>query len=234
MKAIILAGGKGTRLKPYTTIIPKPLVPLGDRAILEILIGRLKKYGITDLTLCVNHLSNLIIAYFGNGKKWGVDIKYSLEHEFLSTVAPIKLIKDLPENILVMNGDLMTDLDFIELYNYHLENKSLITVATYKRTVKIDFGVIEIDKNKNIAVGFKEKPEYELNVSMGVYVFNKEVLNFVPDGIPFGFDDLMQILITKNKSIKVYPYDGYWLDIGRPEDYEKANEDIGKLNIEGV
>jgi len=231
MKAIILAGGKGTRLKPYTTIIPKPLVPLGNRAILEILIGRLKKYGITDLTLCVNYFSNLIMAYFGNGKKWGVDIKYSLEHEFLSTVAPIKLIKDLPENILVMNGDLITDLDFIELYNYHLENKSLITVATYKRTAKIDFGVIEIDKNKNIAVGFKEKPEYELNVSMGVYVFNKKVLNFVPDGQPFGFDDLMQVLIVKNKNIKVYPYNGYWLDIGRPEDYEKANEDIEKLNL---
>ena len=231
MKAVILAGGKGTRLKPYTTIIPKPLVPLGDRAILEILIGRLKKYGITNLTLCVNHLSNLIIAYFGNGKKWGVNIKYSLEHEFLSTVAPIKLIKNLPENFLVMNGDLLTDLDFKELYNYHLENKSLITVATYKRTAKIDFGVIEIDKNKNIAVGFKEKPEYELNVSMGVYVFNKKILNFVPDGQPFGFDDLMQVLIAKNKNIKVYPYDGYWLDIGRPEDYEKANEDIEKLNL---
>jgi len=231
MKAIILAGGKGTRLKPYTTIIPKPLVPLGNRAILEILIGRLKKYGITDLTLCVNHLSHLIMAYFGNGKKWGVDIKYSLEHEFLSTVAPIKLIKDLPENFLVMNGDLLTDLDFKELYNYHLENKSLITVATYKRTAKIDFGVIEIDKNKNIAVGFKEKPEYELNVSMGVYAFNRKVLNFVPDGQPFGFDDLMQVFIAKNKNIKIYPYDGYWLDIGRPEDYEKANEDIEKLNL---
>jgi len=231
MKAIILAGGKGIRLKPYTTIIPKPLVPLGDRAILEILIDRLKKYGITDLTLCVNYFSNLIMAYFGNGKKWGVDIKYSLEHEFLSTVAPIKLIKDLPENFLVMNGDLLTDLDFKEIYNYHLENKSLITVATCKRTAKIDFGVIEIDKNKNIAVGFKEKPEYELNVSMGVYVFNKKVLNFVPDGQPFGFDDLMQVLIVKNKNIKVYPYNGYWLDIGRPEDYEKANEDIEKLNL---
>lgn len=234
MKAVILAGGKGIRLRPYTIIIPKPLVPLGDRAILEILIGRLKKYGITDLTLCVNHLSNLIIAYFGKGKKWGVNIKYSFEQEFLSTVAPIKLVKDLPENFLVMNGDLLTDLDFKELYNYHIENKSLITVATYNRTAKIDFGVIEIDKNKNIAVEFVEKPEYELNVSMGVYVFNKKVLNFIPDGQPFGFDDLMQILIDKNKHIKVYPYDGYWLDIGRPEDYEKANEDIEKLGLEGI
>jgi len=231
MKAIILAGGKGTRLKPYSTIIPKPLVPLGDKAALEILISRLKKYGITDLTLCVNHLSNLIMAYFGNGKKWGVNIKYSLEHEFLSTVAPIRLIKDLPENFLVMNGDLLTDLDFKELYNYHLKNKSLITVATYKRTVKIDFGVIEIDKNKNTAVGFKEKPRYKLNVSMGIYVFNKKVLDFVPNGKPFGFDNLMLTLLAKSQTIKVYPYDGYWLDIGRPEDYERANEDIKKLNL---
>lgn len=231
MKAVILAGGKGTRLKPYTTIIPKPLVPLGDRAILEILIGGLKKCGVTDLTLCVNHLAELIMAYFGNGKKWGVNMEYSLERESLSTVAPIKLIKDLPENFLVMNGDLLTDLNFKNLYNYHLKSKAIITVATYKRITMIDFGVIDIDKDKNIAVGFKEKPRYKLNVSMGVYVFNKKVLDFVPNGKPFGFDNLMLALLAKGKIIKVYPYDGYWLDIGRPEDYERANKDIKKLNL---
>ena len=230
MKAVILAGGKGTRLRPYTTIIPKPLVPIGNKAILDILIGRLKKCGITDLILCVNHLAELIMAYFSDGSKWGMKIEYSMEHKPLSTVAPIKLIKGLPENFLVMNGDLLTDLDFKKLYNYHLENKALITVATYKRTAKIDFGVIDVDENNNIALGFKEKPEYEANVSMGVYVFNKKVLNFVPDDEPFGFDDLMLALLAKGQIIKVYPYDGYWLDIGRPEDYEKANEDIGKLN----
>ena len=231
MKAIILAGGKGTRLRPYTVVMPKPLVPVGNRAILEILIGRLKKYGVTDLTLCVNHLAELIMAYFGDGSKWGVKIKYSMEHNSLSTVAPIKLIKSLPENYLVMNGDLLTDLDFKKLYDYHLENNALITVATYKRTAKIDFGVMDIDKDNNIAIGFKEKPEYELNVSMGVYVFNKKVLDFVPAGKPFGFDDLMLALLDKGQTIKVYPYDGYWLDIGRPEDYERANEDIKKLNL---
>jgi NDP-sugar pyrophosphorylase family protein len=231
MKAIILAGGKGTRLKPYTTVIPKPLVPVGSRAILEILISRFKECGIVELTLAVNHLAELIMAYFGDGSKWGVKIKYSVEHELLSTIAPIKLIKDLPENFLVMNGDLLTDLDFKKLYNYHLENKALITVATYKRIAKIDFGVIDIDKNENVAVGFKEKPQYELNVSMGVYVFNRKVLDFVPDKKPFGFDDLMLTLLDKKHSIKVYPYDGYWLDIGRPEDYEKANEDLGKLSL---
>lgn len=231
MKAVILAGGKGTRLRPYTTIIPKPLVPIGNKAILEILIDRLKKCGITDLILCVNHLAELIMAYFSDGSKWGMKIKYSMEHKPLSTVAPIKLIKGLPENFLVMNGDLLTDLDFKKLYNYHLENKALITVATYKRTAKIDFGVIDSDKDNNVAVGFKEKPEYELNVSMGVYVFNRKVLNFVPNEKPFGFDDLMLALLAKGQIIKVYPYDGYWLDIGRPEDYEKANEDMGKTGL---
>ncbi len=231
MKAVILAGGKGTRLKPYTTIIPKPLVPIGDKAILEILIGRLKKYGITDLTLCVNHLAELIMAYFGNGSKWGVKIEYSFEDKPLSTVAPIKLIKNLPKNFFVMNGDLLTDFDFKKFYDYHLKNKELLTVATYKRNHKTDFGVIDIDKAKNIAIGFREKPEQTLNVSMGVYVFNKNVLDFVPNNEPFGFDDLMLTLLDKKQPIKVYPYDGYWLDIGRPEDYEKASEDIEKLDF---
>lgn len=231
MKAIILAGGKGTRLRPYTTIIPKPLVPLGNRAILEILIGRLKKCGITELTLCVNHLAHLIMAYFDDGSKWAVKIRYSVEDELLSTIAPIKLIKDLPEDFLVMNGDLLTNLDFRKLCKYHLKNNALLTVGTYKRTARIDYGVIDIDKDKNIAVGFEEKPEYEVNVSMGIYVFNRKILDFVPDDKPFGFDDLMLTLLDKKQTVKVYPYDGYWLDIGRPDDYEKANEEIGELSL---
>jgi len=231
MKAVILAGGKGTRLKPYTTILPKPLVPIGDKAILEILIGRLKKFGITDITMCVNHLAELIMAYFGDGSKWGVKIEYSFEDIPLGTVAPIKLIKNLPEDFFVMNGDLLTDFDFRKFYDYHLNSKELLTVATYKRTHKTDFGVIDIDAVKNIATGFREKPEQTLYVSMGVYVFNKNVLDFVPDNKPFGFDDLMVTLLDKKQPIKVYPYDGYWLDIGRPEDYEKANEDAEKLSL---
>ena len=231
MKAVILAGGKGTRLKPYTTVIPKPLVPVGNRAILEILIGRLRKCGVTEVTLCVNHLAELIMAYFNDGRKWRVKMKYSVEHEALSTIAPLRLIKDLPENFLVMNGDLLTDLDFRKLYKYHLENNALLTVATYKRTARIDYGVIDIDKDKNTAVGFKEKPKYEVNVSMGLYVFNRRILDFVPDEKPFGFDDLMLTLLGKKQPVRVYPYGGYWLDIGRPDDYEKANQDIGELNF---
>ncbi len=231
MRAIILAGGKGTRLKPYSAVLPKPLVPIGDKAILEILINRLKKSGITSLTICVNHLAGLIKAYFGDGKKLGVNIEYSIEDKPLGTVAPIKLIDDLPEDFFVINGDLLTDLDFRELFKCHLENNSLMTIATYKRTLKIDFGVIDIDKNKSVIKGFKEKPEYELDVSMGVYVINKKVLEMIPRDKKFGFDDLIFEILKKNQPIKVYPYSGYWLDIGRPDDYEKANEDIGKLNL---
>jgi NDP-mannose synthase len=228
-KAIILAGGKGTRLKPYTTVIPKPLVPIGERAILQILMERLKKYGFTDLTLCVNHMADLIMAFLGNGKKYGVKVEYSLEDKPLSTVAPIKLIKNLPQHFLVMNGDLLTDLDFRELFKYHIQKKALFTVATYERKVKIDFGVIEMNKQNNTATGFVEKPEYDYNVSMGIYVFNKDVLKYVPKNIPFGFDNLMLTLLEKKIPINLFPYKGYWLDIGRPDDYEKANEDLSNI-----
>ena len=234
MKAIILAGGKGARLRPYTTIIPKPLVPVKDKAILEILIGRLKKYGITEITLCVNHLYKLIMAYFGNGEEWGVKIGYSLEDKPLGTIAPLKLIKNLPNNFFVMNGDVLTDINFKQLFEFHLREKALLTVAVTKRRTKIDFGIFDVDKTKNIALAFREKPEYELNVSTGIYVFNKKVLDFVPRNKSLGFDELVFLLLEEKQTIKLFPFEGYWLDIGRPEDYEKANEDIDKLITKGV
>lgn len=230
MKAVILAGGKGTRLKPYTSVIPKPLVPVGERAILEILITRLKKLGVDEVFICVNHFAEIIMAFFGDGKKFGLKINYSVEDKPLSTVAPIKLIANLPENFLVMNGDLLTDLDFGALYNYHLNHKALLTVSTYQRKTRIDFGVIDVDPEAKVATGFREKPEYTFDVSMGVYAMNRRVLDFVPSGESFGFDNLMVSLLQRSEPVKIYPYAGYWLDIGRPDDYEKANEDIDLLN----
>jgi NDP-sugar pyrophosphorylase family protein len=229
MKAIVLAGGKGTRLRPYTTVIPKPLVPIGEKAVLEILLGRLKKAGAKEVILCVNHFAELIKAFFGDGSKYGIKIQYSLEEKPLSTVAPIKLISNLPDNFLVMNGDLLTDLKFKELFAYHLKRKTLLTVATYKRKVKIDFGVITIDDETKSATKFSEKPEYDYEVSMGVYVFNKKVLDFVPKNQQFGFDDLMLELLEKKKEIAIFQYNGFWLDIGRPEDYDKANESYQEI-----
>lgn len=230
MKAVILAGGKGTRLKPYTTVIPKPLVPVGEKAILEILITQLKKEGVDEVFICLNHFAEIIMAFFGDGSRFGLKINYSLEDEPLGTVAPIKLIKGLPENFLVMNGDLLTDLPFHELFEYHINGKALLTVSTFTRKNKIDFGVIDVDPVSLFATGFREKPEYTFDVSMGVYAMNRDVLEFVPPGTHFGFDNLMLTLLEKKRPAKIFPYGGYWLDIGRPDDYEKANEDIEKLN----
>ncbi len=224
MKAIILAGGKGTRLKPYTYVLPKPLVPVGERPILAILLEQLKKSGIDDLVFCVNHMAELIMAYFGKGEKFGVSIEYSMEEKPMGTIAPLKLIKNLPENFLLMNGDLLTDIDFKELYNYHLDSGALVTVGTYQRQVNVDFGVMEIENNT--VTGFVEKPQYDYSVSMGIYVFNRSVLDFVPGDRAFGFDHLMLKLLEEKQKINVYPFDGYWLDIGRPEDFERANQDI--------
>jgi NDP-sugar pyrophosphorylase family protein len=232
MKAVIMAGGKGTRLKPYTTSIPKPLVPVGEKAIIEILLNRLKKNGVDEVFICLNHFAGMIAAFLGDGSRFGLKINYSLEDRPLSTVAPLKLIRDLPEDFLVMNGDLLTDLDFSSLFDYHLKDSALLTVATFSRKTKIDFGVIETDPATSTAIGFREKPEYKFTVSMGVYAMNRKILDWVPDNEPFGFDHLMLKLLEARQRIAVFPYEGYWLDIGRPEDYEKANEDI--LKIEGL
>lgn len=224
MKAIILAGGKGTRLKPYTYVLPKPLVPVGENPILAILIRQLEKQGIRDITLCVNHMSELIMAYLGSGEKFGVKIEYSMEEKPLGTIAPLKLLKNLPENFLLMNGDLLTDLSFLDLYNDHTASGALITIGTYKRVVNIDFGVVKVEDHA--ITGFLEKPQYDYSVSMGIYALNRKVLEFVPENRAFGFDDLMLALLHHKQNIRAYSFGGYWLDIGRPEDFERANQDI--------
>ncbi len=231
MKAVILAGGKGTRLKPYTYVLPKPLVPVGEKPILAILVRQLKYYGIRDITFCVNHMAELIMAYFGNGEKFGVSITYSMEQQPLGTIAPLKLLNDLPDHFLLMNGDLLTDLNFVELYDYHIKAGALVTVGSYTRKVAIDFGVLHTENN--LVTAFYEKPQYDYHVSMGVYVFNKKVLGYVPGNLPFGFDQLMLKLLEEKQEINVFPFSGYWLDIGRPEDFEKANHDIQCGNFKG-
>lgn len=232
MQAIILAGGKGTRLAPYTTEIPKPLVPVGGKPIIEILLTRLKKHGVNEAVICVNHLAHLIAAVLDDGKRLGLNITYSLEDQPLSTVAPLKLIRKLDDNFLVANGDVLTDLDFKKLYDYHLRTGALLTVATHRRLNKIDYGVIKAGPDRMVTA-FEEKPVYDFTVSMGVYVFSREVLRFVPDSEPFGFDHLMLKLINEKQRIATYPFDGYWMDIGRPDDYEQAKVDV-KSNPELV
>lgn len=230
MRAIILAGGKGTRLRPYTTLIPKPLVPLGGKySILEIIILQLARNGFSHVTLAVNHLSQLIMAYFGDGERLGVKIDYSLEDGELSTVGPLTLIEDLPQNFLVMNGDILCDLNYREFFQAHVKNGNRISVSAHRRQVKVDFGVLRYDDDGRLS-GFQEKPSYNLDVSMGVYCFNRSVIESVPRGVEYGFDDLMADCLADNLRIDVMPFSGFWLDIGRPEDYQHADENFAELS----
>jgi NDP-sugar pyrophosphorylase family protein len=217
MKAVILAGGKGTRLKPYTTVFPKPLMPLGDKPILEIIIRQLKSHGFDEVIITVGHLAELIMAFFNDGSKFSVEIDYSREDKPLGTAGGLGLIKkELNETFLMMNGDVLTTLDFSDLVNYHKRNGAIATIALKKRDVKIDFGVVELDVDNNI-VGYSEKPEIEYLVSMGVYAFEPIVLEYIKPNEYLDFPDLIKKLISNGETVKGYVYDGYWLDIGRPD-----------------
>lgn len=226
--AVILAGGKGTRLKPYTISIPKPLVPVGEKPVMEIILIKLKENGFEKIIIAVNHMAELIQAYFGNGSKWGLKIIYSVEEIPLSTMGPLKLIDNLPDDFLVMNGDVLTDLDINQFFKNHTDNKNILTIAAHKRTEKIDYGVLGTDGN-NFLIEFNEKPEYSFLVSMGIYCLNRKTLDYIPSNEFFGFDHLMNSLIKSNEKPLVYEYDGYWLDIGRPSDYETAINDFNIL-----
>lgn len=227
-RAVILAGGKGTRLRPYTISLPKPLMPIGDYPILEIIVRQLKNYGFSRITMAVNHQAEIIKAFFGNGSKWNLCIDYSLEDKALSTMAPLKLINDLPDDFLVMNGDVLTDLNFEDFYSYHVKSKNIFTISSYQRKIKSEFGVLDIDENKNL-VGFNEKPISALEVSMGVYMVSKSSIDYIPKNTFYGFNHLMIDLIKNKKNPKVYNFTGYWLDIGRPDDYLQALDQFDKL-----
>ena len=220
-RAVILAGGKGTRLKPYTVVLPKPLMPIGDYPILEVIIRQLKQYGFTHITIAVNHQAEIIKAFFGNGSKWNIKIDYSLEEKALSTMAPLKLITDLPGDFLVMNGDILTDLDFGKFYKNHIKNKNIFTISSYKREVKSEFGVLDVN-NSNTLYGFREKPISTYDVSMGIYMVSKKAVEYIPEDTFYGFDHLMLDLIKNKEKPKVKMFDGYWLDIGRVDDYDIA------------
>jgi NDP-mannose synthase len=229
MRAIILAGGKGTRLRPYTTLIPKPLVPLGGKySILEIIIMQLVRSGFTHITLAVNHLSQLIMAYFGDGSRLGVKLDYSLEEGELSTIGPLTLIEDLPEHFLVMNGDILCDLNYHAFLDSHIKSGSRVSVSAYRRQVKIDFGILRYDTEGHLKE-FQEKPTYDFDVSMGIYCINRSVVEALPHGIKYGFDNLMNDGLANKEQIAIRPFSGYWLDIGRPDDYEYANENFTEL-----
>ncbi len=222
-RAVILAGGRGTRLYPYTHVLPKPLMPIGDYPILEVVVRQLAKSGFDHITLAVNHQAEIIKSYFNSGRKWGVTIDYSLEKEPLSTMGPLKLIPSLPEHFLVMNGDVLTDLDFADFFDRHVDDGYQFTISACERAQASEYGVLHVSTTRHL-VGFEEKPVTTHEVSMGVYMLSKPVLDLIPRGCAYGFDRLMLDMLNTEIDVHVRRHTGYWLDIGRPEDYHRAIE----------
>jgi NDP-sugar pyrophosphorylase family protein len=230
MHAVILAGGKGVRLRPYTTRLPKPLVPIGEEhSIMEIVLSQLTRCGFDRVTLAIGHLGDLIRSYIGDGSRWGVEIDYSLPEEVpLGTMGPVLQVLDrLPEKFLVMNGDVLTDLDYADLMRQHRESDAPLTVATYQRQAQIDYGVLTTRDGQ--VVEFTEKPTIDYRVSMGIYACSKPTLAGYPPGLPFGFDELMLDMLARDTPPQEYAFDGYWFDIGRPDDYDRVNAEFGVI-----
>ncbi|MCP4351311.1 MAG: NTP transferase domain-containing protein [Desulfobacterales bacterium] len=230
MKAVILAGGKGTRLAPYTTVFPKPLVPLDDRPIIDIIIRQLSYYGFRDITLTVGYLAELIQAYFFNmnGQLSDINLTYVKERKPTGTAGSLGLIDGLDETFLVMNGDVLTTLDYSKMVAYHREKGAILTIGMHRKRVKIDLGVIETDEDWSLT-GYSEKPEKEYMVSMGVYIYEPEVLRHIDHGTYLNFPDLVLRLLDRGEKVVGYPCEDYWLDIGRHEDYALAQNDFERM-----
>jgi NDP-sugar pyrophosphorylase family protein len=227
-RAVILAGGRGTRLRPYTVVLPKPLMPIGEFPILEVIVRQLARAGFDHVTLAVNHQAELIKAFFQDGAKWRMRIDYSLEDKPLGTMGPLRLIAGLPAQFLVMNGDVLTDLDFARLYDEHVASGAIFTISSSAREEIIDYGVLDTDGNARLT-GFREKPRSRYEVSMGVYMLDARVLDYIPPDRLYGFDHLMLDLIAAKEPVIVRRFDGYWLDIGRPDDYARAIDEFDTM-----
>lgn len=231
MKAVILAGGKGTRLAPYTKILPKPLMPVGDMPILEILIRQLKNEGIDEVILTVGHMAGLLQAFFNDGSHMGLHIRYSFEENPLGTAGPLALVNGLDDTFVVTNGDVLTTLKVGEMIRFHKEQGAAATIAMHRRKVKIDLGVILCNGGPEV-VGYIEKPTYDYSVSMGIYAFEPRVLSYITPGDYLDFPNLVHKLLGAREKVVGFPFDGYWQDLGRPDDYEQANLDFEQMRSE--
>lgn len=226
-RAVILAGGFGRRLLPYTIQVPKPMVPIKNIPIIKILIDQLIYNKFNHITLCLGYQSHIIKEYFSK-QKINIKIDFTYEKKPLGTIGPLALLHDLPENFLLMNGDILTDLNFSKKFKKHILSKNLFTINSFQRSQYVDFGVMQTNKN-NIVTNFLEKPTNNYLVSMGIYFLNKKILKYIPVNKYYGFDNLVLDLLNKKKKINTEIHNGYWLDIGRPDDYKKANKEFNKI-----
>jgi NDP-mannose synthase len=225
MQAIILAGGKGTRLRPYTTVLPKPLMPIGDIPILEIVLRQLKHAGVDSVILAVGYMHHLFQSFFQDGIRYGLKIEYSFEDQPLGTAGPIGLvINSLEDDFLVMNGDLLTTINYKNLLLSHKESSASATIALHRRTVNIDYGVIEYDEN-NLLLGYKEKPSFHFDVSMGINVLKKSAIEkYAIPNTYLDIPDLMMKIVDDGGTVNCFLEECQWLDIGRIDDYQVATE----------
>lgn len=229
MKAIILAGGKGTRLAPYTTVFPKPLMPIDGMPILEVVVRQLAHFRIREVVLAVSpHSEPLLAAYFGDGRRYGVDISYSRETDPLGTAGPLSLLSDLPETFLVMNGDILTSLNYLRLVEFHRRHRGVVTIAMNQKSVSLELGVMECGPRHRLR-RYSEKPTLSYAVSMGIYVFEKRVLKWIPGRKYLDFPALIQKLLRAGEPVNCYPSEDFWLDIGRHEDYEEAQRKFQEM-----
>jgi NDP-sugar pyrophosphorylase family protein len=227
-RAVILAGGRGSRLAPYTTVLPKPLLPVGDRAILEIVLTQLRGAGIEEVVIAVGHLAHLVQAVLGDGSSHGLTIRYHVEDEPLGTAGPLKRLDGIDDTFLMMNGDVLTDLDYSALLAGHREAGNAMTIATHERDVATDYGVLHTN-GADAVVAYEEKPRLHYRVSMGVYALEPAAIEYVPAGRAFDVPDLVQALLAAGEPVGSRPHDGYWLDIGRHDDYERAQREADEV-----
>lgn len=230
-RAVILAGGLGTRLRPYTVVLPKPLMPVGDRPVLDIVVRQLRARRFDAITIATGYLAELIEAFFRDGEQYGIPIDYHREHEPLGTVGALGLIDGLDEDFLVMNGDILTDLDYAQLLADHERGDAIATIATRTTKVQISLGVLDFNDpdDPTVLTNYFEKPNIEYESSMGVYCFSPRVRDYIAPGERLDFPDLMLRLVAEGETVRAWRSNDFWLDIGRPEDYEQAQDDIEAL-----
>jgi NDP-sugar pyrophosphorylase family protein len=228
-EAVVLAGGKGTRLQPFTHVLPKPLLPIDERPILDVVLGCLVRDGCSKATIAVGHLGHLIELYCGSGERWSLPLDYFREREPLGTVGAIAQLPSQPDSaFVVMNGDVLSDISFTELLGAHEDSGAELTIATFRRRVRDELGIIERDA-RNRLTAYHEKPEHEYLVSMGIYVVSPSAVGLIPAGRKMDFPDLVQALLDEGRAINSHLHEGYWLDLGRPDDYGRANAEFDEL-----
>ena len=231
VRTVIMAGGMGKRLRPFTTVLPKPLLPVGDVPILDLVLRQLRHFGCNNITVTTGYLAELILTYLGDGSRYGIKLQFAREKKPLGTAGPLSLIPiEVGETFFVMNGDVLTNLNYLQMVKHHRRTGAVATVATYRRPVTVDKGVITADKSGRIT-GFIEKPTYYNSVAMGIYTLEPVVMKFIPPNTRVDMPEVIHKLLGAGLPVQSFLFDDYWLDIGQPGDYEKAVSDYENIKL---